>query len=1413
MKKLLTFFLVALLTTTVSWAETITFDATVDKGSVTANGTTQDGDQVTKNGVTVKSTNGVMGNGQNYRVYSNGTLRISTTSGTITKVEVTFTASGTNNYGPSKLSAQGYTYSGYVGTWQGTAATYVNLSATAQVRITQIVVTTAASTSVATIAEAYATNQGTQFTFTGNAVVTYQNGRNVWIRDNSGSGLIYRAYTDQGNLDNGDILDAGWSATNTVYNDVIPEFSNPTGVTSSSNGGTVAPFDKTSTGVTTANVNEYVSFNHVTLAWDSSVGYCYATFGNNRVYFRNNYFNNGLSVTSTKTYDIEGIVYIEGNNTVVYLTSVTEIQTSNPRLEVSPEALTISDSGTNNTLTITGENINGSINAALANNTDWYLNPNTFSNTGGTATVTYNGRALSATNTVNVTANGAQSVSVPVNYIADLYVVTDNGYTGQWDFYNGTSMTNSNGVYTATFTTERTNTYILFARKLGDGVTWNTRYVFGPDSNGDYGMDGDYTSWSIDLNDDDPIRLTNPGTYHITINSNNGTFTIEKETVNTGDFVLVTDAGDLVAGNEVIFVSSGSVGSADAMSTNQATNNRPGTTVNVVAGPKVAATDATQIFTLEGDANGWSFKTVNGDNQGYIYAASSNGNQLKTQASASDNAKATISIGSNGMATIDFQGSNTHNRMRYNPNNGNPIFSCYTSNSTTGSLPYIYQRTAGGPEPSIEVDPNTINIVIPAGETSEQGTATVTENNTTGTTSVSVSGEDASLFTATLNINNGTLTVTYSGTATASAPDVAVVTLDNDGTTATVNVTGYKVPMTVTITPGDGHTFSTSTVTGLIESNASDALIEYSFDGSTWYTYDADEGFTTPEVSNIGGTVTVYARATKNGDTATAQATYTRVAQSKKCTAEIVFDPTTNNGGVELWSTLQEHMSDGVDYISDASMATVFTSNDYDAMRFGSGNNVGHMTFTLSLKDFDGGACKLTKVTINAARYSNDTDCELNVSTDVNTTGQTLSITADQTDFADYVFNFNGSEITTLTIANLATGKRVYVHSITLEYECPNAAPLYEIERDFEPSTTDRVAVTDRLIGVWAAKNMLWCKDQNNASIDATSIREGEQLDYVRMAKLKSTERPFQNDIWDQSNWVVLDFTNTDADASEYVGFEFETNSIVGYYVDDMNYKIQLENKPPKKERSMSGYPGFTGDPEDLDEQYSLNHYVSSNFYEPNLNWGGHDGFWFEGSYNGQKLDTCIFFMNPKIQEIAQVWAVWNADQHQFTIYERDGFKVNGYGLDGAFTMTEDQWQYNRKETASGLTDDLAYGSVEESLIDDAYYIFHVVIMRSNYDYGHRKSANQPSGKRNAQALDSQAVSPSIVVYPLDLTDAEAKEPPTEVREILDMAGKTVEGVRYYNVMGMESSEPFEGINIVVTRYSDGSFSTAKVLK
>ena len=604
--------------------------------------------------------------------------------------------------------------------------------------------------SVANIAEALAFT-GTTFRFMGNAVVTYQNGNYLWIRDSSGSGLIYGSLSDT--FDNGDVLDAGWTASNTTSGSV-PQFTSPSGVSSSS---TATADPEAMTTFTTTDVNKYISISNVTITRSSSSNYYFEV--NGVEYCVRNQFNL-VTLTVGMTYNVEGVVSIYNNEAQLYLTAAETVAV--PTIIVNPSTLTINDSGTGNTFAVEGSNLgsdnvgvtvpSGSEFSTYTSDQSWGFNNNNGS-VGGTVTVTYNGRALSASETVTI-ANNLTNATVAVNYVADLYIVTDNGSTGNWDFYNGTQMTNNNGVYTATFTANNPNTYILFARKTGEGVTWNTRYVFGPNSNGDWELPASGNgNGNIDLYDDDPIYIQGAGTYIITIDANAGTFTITKEVVNEGDFVLVTDASQLNAGDEVIFVNRGTAGSGLAMSTTQNSNNRGTTDVTVSSTLKVTATDDTQIATLEGDAtNGWYFNVGNG----YLYAASSSSNYLRTNTldNAGDNAKAAITIDNGNVANIVFQGTNTHNVMRFN----GTLVACYSSASQ--SPVYLYRREASTPVPSITVNPSSLDLVIPVGESSVSGTVTVTEANTTGTTSVAISGSGANYFSATLE--NGTLTVTYS---------------------------------------------------------------------------------------------------------------------------------------------------------------------------------------------------------------------------------------------------------------------------------------------------------------------------------------------------------------------------------------------------------------------------------------------------------------------------------------------------------------------------------------------------------------------------------------------------------------------------------------------------------------------------
>lgn len=239
---------------------------------------------------------------------------------------------------------------------------------------------------------------------------------------------------------------------------------------------------------------------------------------------------------------------------VISATYTVEIPT--PELSMTPESMTISDAAAG-VFTINGTNVNGNINASLANNSDWYLNPETLSNTGGEVNVTYTGRALTAENTVNayVANNPDVKASATVNYQTDIFIVTDNGVEGNWNFGNGSMMTEEDGIYTATFTATVPNTFILFARKLGDGVDWNTRYVFGPNSDDDWWMPADMAEFGgyIDTGDDDPIKLPYAGEYTITINANDYTFNIARkvETVATPTF---TPAAGTYTGTQTVTI-------------------------------------------------------------------------------------------------------------------------------------------------------------------------------------------------------------------------------------------------------------------------------------------------------------------------------------------------------------------------------------------------------------------------------------------------------------------------------------------------------------------------------------------------------------------------------------------------------------------------------------------------------------------------------------------------------------------------------------------------------------------------------------------------------------------------------------------------------------------------------------------
>ncbi len=158
-------------------------------------------------------------------------------------------------------------------------------------------------------------------------------------------------------------------------------------------------------------------------------------------------------------------------------------------------------------------------------------------------------------------------------------------------------------------------------------------------------------------------------------------------------WTLVTDASTLQAGDKVVIVAK----NADfALSTTQNSNNRGQASVNK-SGENVSWTESVQELTLETGKKDGTFAFHTG-NSGYLYAASSSSNHLRTKTTLDDNGSWKITITSAGVATIEAQGTNTHNWLRYNQSS--KLFSCYESGQADVSL---YKYTTGGETPAVDV--------------------------------------------------------------------------------------------------------------------------------------------------------------------------------------------------------------------------------------------------------------------------------------------------------------------------------------------------------------------------------------------------------------------------------------------------------------------------------------------------------------------------------------------------------------------------------------------------------------------------------------------------------------------------------------------------------------------------------------
>ncbi|MBP5688567.1 MAG: hypothetical protein J6X22_08020 [Muribaculaceae bacterium] len=328
--------------------------------------------------------------------------------------------------------------------------------------------------------------------------------------------------------------------------------------------------------------------------------------------------------------------------------------------------------------------------------------------------------------------------------------------------------------------------------------------------------------------------------------------------------------------------------------------------------------------------------------------------------------------------------------------------------------------------------------------------------------------------------------------------------------------------------------------------------------------------------------------------------------------------------------------------------------------------------------------------------------------------------------------------------------------------------PLHWIEENGVKDKT--YTVSDRLQGVYAQGSSLWCKDLD-ISIAKTDPATG-QVDY-----LMNDNHCKREGGWDQSNWVELDFSGFGAEgnnmATALLNQYIKENTVTGVYTDDVNYTIKVSAAP---------VPDGTA-------SYVPNTYCTVNFLESNLMLNAGDT---GPSVTKDGTTTYYYFLNPKIQEYAIVtYCMWDKDNQIMVTPNNAPF--NGAAKIG-------RWDLNYFDNQLTALD----AAFDATTTCNNQYEFHIIVQRTNKSYG------SPITSKDVPSLKpDQTASEVLRTQPLDL---QASSPLPTTISIVGTQAQVVD-VEYVNVAGMRSSKPFNGVNIVVTRYSDGSTTTTKIVK
>ncbi len=606
--------------------------------------------------------------------------------------------------------------------------------------VAQKTITFTPVTTVANIAELTALENGKVFRMTGSATVVYTDAsKHIYIKDDTGYTLLY---------DSHDAADKGYTVSNivgtvSIYKGLFEaketDFDVEVGDTQ------VDPTVMTIPNIAATNMNQYVKLENVSITAPVNQNFTITDAEEHTLQGRDNFslqdFPNDVT---DKKFDIEGFVGIYNGTIQFYPTKFTDVTPAAPfAITVSPEAGTYTEPVT---VTITATGLEE----------------------GQTAMITY---TLNGGNELDYT------VPFTLNETTEVHVyATDGTNEATWD---------------GTYTIELPDFSIEPSVASGTTLYKATDVTFTPKNGfGDLAI-------SYKVNDSDEEITDAAFTVNVAENTTvtieavdgagrefKGDFTYTVDLfVPAKKFKLVTDLTELEAGKQVLIAG---VNNDMYVMGGQNDNNRAA--VKCGLGTDLTAPLSTLDFTnanvtyqtmvLGQDGDYYTFFDVY--KEGYLYAASSTKNYLRTESQLDNNGKAAITTLEDGTFSVVFQGDNENKYMQFN--SSNTLFSCYGSASQKPVYLYVVEKTA------------TPEIVVTEGEEAYTVTATGA-----GTVKLYKDGEEVE-NPCTVARTSEEQTFVFTATAKEEGKDISKV--------ATQNVTVPALPATTyTITldkePGD----------------------------------------------------------------------------------------------------------------------------------------------------------------------------------------------------------------------------------------------------------------------------------------------------------------------------------------------------------------------------------------------------------------------------------------------------------------------------------------------------------------------------------------------------------------------------------------------------------------------------------